>query len=221
MRKAREIGLSLTVLIVVILFSPILLAFSGPEDNQSNQENYQGNQVNQILAPDNQDTLKLDPWGVSIASGTGLRHIVPIRVGIQKAFERRWGCESGWPIWAYAEASFYSLNGEKSVKVGSHHQLQAGALAGVFRIEREAPTYFGWPYFEAGVGASWLSQKEICGRELGMRFEFEDRFGAGLRFGKKREYDIGLRFIHFSNAYTSCKNNGINLYVLVLGYWFE
>lgn len=158
--------------------------------------------------------------GVSIGSGYGVANIVPVRVGIQKTFEREWGtCD--WPIGGYWEGSFYTMNGKRDLKPESHKKLTAAALAGVFRVQRAEKTSWGWPYAELGVGLSWLSQKEIGGRDLGMHFQFEDRIGLGVRFGRDQQYDISYRAIHFSNAYIGPCNHGINLHVIVLGYWFK
>jgi lipid A 3-O-deacylase len=159
--------------------------------------------------------------GVSIASGFGAAHIVPLRFGVQTEFEKRWCRESEWPIGAYFEGSLYSMRGQRGAALSSHCSLRAAAAAGVVRFERTKETMIGWPYVELGIGASWLTRKEIGGRDLGMHYQFEDRFGLGVRFGENREYDIGYKAIHFSNAYMGPSNHGINLHVLSLGYWFH
>ncbi len=158
--------------------------------------------------------------GISVSSGYGAAGIVPWRFGFQQEFEKKWreGCD--WPISAYWETSYYVMNGKRGANPGSHSHLDAVALAGVFRFERALETRVGWPYVEVGIGLSWLSQKEIGGRDLGMHFQFEDRIGIGVRFGENRSFDIGYKAIHFSNAYIGPSNNGINLHVLTLGYWF-
>jgi len=159
--------------------------------------------------------------GLSIGSGYGAAQIVPIRIGLQKNFDKQWAQGSDWPVGGYWEASFYSMNGKRGPKPGSHRSLEAAAFAGVFRLQRAEKMQWGWPYLELGVGLSWLSQKEIGGRDLGIHFQFEDRIGVGFRFGEAQQYDIGYRAIHFSNAYIGPSNHGINLHVLVLGYWFN
>jgi lipid A 3-O-deacylase len=159
--------------------------------------------------------------GVSVASGFGAAQIVPLRFGFQTEFEKRWRSEAEWPIGGYWEGSVYGMRGQRGTAPGSHRSLEAVALAGVVRFERAKEIVIGWPYIELGLGLSWLSQKEIGGRDLGMHYQFEDRFGVGVRFGANREYDIGYKAIHFSNAYIGPSNHGINLHVLSLGYWFN
>jgi lipid A 3-O-deacylase len=159
--------------------------------------------------------------GVSIASGYGAAHIVPIRLGIQKPFNRSWREEWDWPISGYWEASVYNMNGRAAPKRGSHKRLQAIAGAAVMRFARAEPTAIGWPYVELGIGLSYLSRKEIGGRDLGIHFQFEDRVGVGIRLGEQRQYDIGYKAIHFSNAYIGPSNHGINLHLIALNYWFK
>lgn len=158
--------------------------------------------------------------GTSIASGYGAAQIVPLRLGFQKEFEKEWRSKSTWPITGYWEGSLYTMHGKKGLLPNSHKQLNASALAAVIRFNRACCTVVGWPYVELGIGLSLLTKKEIGGRNLGMHFQFEDRFGIGVRFGENREYDIGYKAVHFSNAYLGSVNHGINLHLLSIGYWF-
>lgn len=158
--------------------------------------------------------------GISIASGYGSAHIVPIRLGFQKNFDKRWRDKADWPIRGYWEGSLYAMQGQRIENPDSHRRVEAVALAGVFRFERVRESMVGWPYIEVGIGVSWFNRKEIGGRDLGMHFQFEDRFGVGVRFGRNRQYDIGYKVIHFSNAYIGPCNHGINLHLVNLGYWF-
>ncbi|MNN91814.1 Lipid A deacylase PagL precursor [compost metagenome] len=48
--------------------------------------------------------------------------------------------------------------------------------------------------------------------KLGSAFQFEDRFGAGLRFAGGHE--VGIRATHYSNAGISSPNDGVESYAL-------
>ena len=159
--------------------------------------------------------------GVSIGTGYGVASIIPIRLSFQKMLDTRWEPCNTWPIASYIEGSFYSMHGRKGVEPNSHRYLKAVALAGFLRFERPEALCNVYPYIELGIGASWLSQKEIGGRDLGFHYQFEDRLGIGLRFGPCLEYEIGYKAVHFSNAYLGPRNHGINLHMLVLNYWFS
>lgn len=159
--------------------------------------------------------------GLSAASGYGVAHSIPLRIGVQKSFGKNWRMDSDWPIGGYGEASLYHLSGEKGLKAKSHHHLTVSAVAAVVRLERKEKIKWGWPYLEIGFGLSLLNQKEFGARELGTHFQFEDRLGVGLRFGENREYDLSYKAIHFSNAYIGSYNHGINLHLISFGYWFN
>jgi hypothetical protein len=160
--------------------------------------------------------------GVSLAAGQGVANIVPIRVGIQKAFQGEIRSDYFWPIWAYWEGAFYTMNGKACPKKpGSHKQLYATVLAGAMRFERQEPVSQVFPYVELGIGISWVSHREIGGRELGTPFLFEDRLNFGIRFGENKQYDLSYRLVHFSNAYMGPCNHGMNLHMVALGYWFK
>jgi len=159
--------------------------------------------------------------GVSIGSGFGAANIVPLRLAFQQSFDKHWNQKSDWPIGAHWEASIYNMNGHRGLLPNSHKQLNAASLALALRFERLQETMLGWPYLELGLGLSGLSRKEIGGRKLGMHILFEDKFGLGLRFGEKRQFDFSYKALHFSNAYLGSFNHGINLHMLILGYWFD
>lgn len=175
-----------------------------------------------IALQSNEDTSEL---GVSVASGVGVRSIVPIRLGVQKSFGRRLCTQSAcWPVGGYWEGSVYHLQGKRALIPPNNRrgnkQLNAVAAACVLRMQPEESVWDLWPYVDVGFGLSWLSKKEISARELGISFQFEDRLGCGFRWGEKRQYDLSYRAVHFSNAFLGKKNHGINLHLLVLGYWF-
>lgn len=158
--------------------------------------------------------------GLSIGTGFGAARIVPVRVAFQKTWDKRWNLNSHWPVSGYWEVSGYTMNAHQYTTRSPKH-LHAFASAFAFRFEKEESFMLGWPYVELGFGLSWLNKKEIGGRKLGMHVLFEDKFGLGIRFGQDKQYDISYKAIHFSNAYIGSVNNGINLHMLIFGFWFK
>jgi len=159
--------------------------------------------------------------GISLASGYGVAQSIPFRIGIQQEFNKQWRTDTSWPIGGYWEGSLYNIRAHnKNLDSASHKHLNAVALAAAVRLERKEKMQVGWPYLEIGFGASLVTHKEFGGRKLGTYFQFEDRIGIGVRFGENREFDLSYRAIHFSNAYIGSYNHGINLHLLMLGYWF-
>lgn len=160
-------------------------------------------------------------YGFSFATGSGCHSIFPIRVGVQKDWGRTFREHRPLPFTGYWEASFYDLHGTKKCWRYFNQHMNIIALAGVLRFQGKEPLYNISPYIDVGVGLSLISKKEMCGRQLGIHFQFEDRLGVGIRFGERKQFDIGYRVVHFSNAYLGKQNASINLHLLVLGYWFN
>lgn len=165
--------------------------------------------------------IKSRNWGLSISTGYGTANIVPIRIGIQKYWDKSWHNEKSWGPKGYWELSYCAMKGKRGPLPGSNNSDQVYAFAGVLRVSRNEPIgNHIWPYFDFGLGAARFNKKEIGGRNLGSHFQFEDRLGFGCRFGEFQQFELGYRFLHYSNAGLAMHNDGINLQMIVFSYWF-
>lgn len=126
------------------------------------------------------------------------------RLGAQFNFDRNWFQTSVGRLTGYWDAGYTYWEGDET---SSNHSL---SLAPVFVYE------FGngsvKPYLEAGIGIAAFENTEIENNDLGSSFQFEDRFGAGLRFAGGQE--VGIRAIHYSNAGLKNPNDGVESYAL-------
>ena len=76
----------------------------------------------------------------------------------------------------------------------------------------------GWqPYLELGVGLRYLSDIRMADQYKSTRFQFGDIVGIGIRQG---HWQIGLRYLHVSNADIEVHNPGTNFYTLKMDYLF-
>ncbi len=158
-------------------------------------------------------------FGLAGSSGAGVANLTPYRLALlwdlgPVAFkERAWELHSVW------EASAGYWNSER-VEGLYGSQGSIFSTGPQFRLER-VQLYTGGlrPYWEAGIGASWLSKTTVVGRTVGIHYQFEDRFGFGTRFGHKQHYDANVRVIHYSNAHLSSSNSGVNIGLVTVGYW--
>lgn len=66
------------------------------------------------------------------------------------------------------------------------------------------------PWFlEAGIGASWTHGRYVTpSKEFSTHFNFHDVLGFGVRFGKGQRHELGLRYVHVSNAGLKRPNPG-------------
>lgn len=67
------------------------------------------------------------------------------------------------------------------------------------------------PYFVAGAEPSYISKTHFGGRNLGIHFAFRDTLGLGVSFGKDHHYNLGVAFIHYSNASIAKHNSGVSM----------
>lgn len=135
-----------------------------------------------------------------------------------------------WPITGYWEASINQANAKKWVHRKNHKQLASfnkhvygGSVNHTFRMEKlyhKFPILLD-PYVDAGLGLGYFNKKYLGVKRLGRRMLFEVKFGFGVRFGECREFDIGYKYIHFSNANSVRYNDAIDLNFLMLNYWFN
>ena len=77
------------------------------------------------------------------------------------------------------------------------------------------------PYIEGSVGFNLLSHVTIEARDLSTAFQFGEFFGGGFAFGDKRQYDLGFRYQHISNADIKRPNDGMSYGGIVFQYRFD
>lgn len=160
--------------------------------------------------------------GVSFGSGEGILDISPYRVGVSWDFGNIWRNDYDWGLHAIWESSAGYWHGRNDYRGGTPSRLNVVTSGPMFRWQLQSPLYVYklTPYLELGVAASWLSETEIGGRKLSLNFQFEDKIGAGLRFGKRQQYDVSVRGVHYSNASIKRPNSGVNLLMFTVGMWF-
>lgn len=160
--------------------------------------------------------------GISIGSGpAGAAGINSIHFGLEKTWTKQWFEDCPWNVRGYWDLSFYTMRRPHKENFETNNKIQAIAVAPVFRFYKTEPVLQSKVfYIELAVGLAQMNKRSIGQRELGTNFQFEDRLGVGLRFGKQKQYDLNYRVVHFSNAYIGHKNHGINLHLLSINYWF-
>jgi lipid A 3-O-deacylase len=131
------------------------------------------------------------------------------RAGVQRKWERRWWRGGRWELGGYWDLSAGGW------RIGEQTILDLG-LTPVFRLEGTAP---GSPYLEAAIGFHVISDLQIeHARSFSTRVQFGDHVGAGMRFGPRERYDVGLRLQHLSNGGIRKPNPGIDFLQLRFQY---
>lgn len=137
------------------------------------------------------------------------------RVAFQWDSGKSWFTDGDWHVAAYWEPALGFWQG-KSNKGDS--QIYEFAFTPVLRLEKKP--FNGWsPYIENGVGIHLITGNRVTDdRNLSSNYQFGSHIGAGMRFGKHNQFDIGYRLQHLSNAGLKQPNQGINFNILHLRY---
>jgi hypothetical protein len=131
-----------------------------------------------------------------------------VRVGAQSKWKRRWLDTGNWHLGGYWDLQAGYWKGHSGA--GGNTSLADLGFTPTFRVQQSARSSVS-PYLEAAIGFHYLSKKRIhASKRFGTRFEFGDHVGAGVRFGERGRYDLGVRLQHLSNANLEKPNPGIN-----------
>lgn len=154
--------------------------------------------------------------GISFIAGTGDDAQMG-SVGLVWNWDKQWFKTGDWALGGYWEADASYWRGDGGPNKNSFGGI---GFTPVFRFQNSGMGGLS-PYVEAAVGIHFFSGVNLAGgNKLGTSFEFGDHVGAGFTFGDKRQYDLGYRFQHYSNAGISGNNGGVNFHQLRLGIGF-
>lgn len=140
--------------------------------------------------------------GISVEAGRSSESTNTFRLAAQFDF--------GQTLWQN-QAGNVRLGGywDAGVRRWSGLDATTVAISPVLRLHFGSGSGGMTPYIEAGIGASYFTRTSLDDgeRDLGSKFQFEDRLGAGVRFAGGSE--LGLRIFHYSNAGIKGPNDGI------------
>ncbi|MFA5677404.1 MAG: acyloxyacyl hydrolase [Pseudomonas sp.] len=140
--------------------------------------------------------------GITVQIGESSENTTTYRIGAQFEFGRTlWQSDGGGA----------QLDGYWDAGVTRWSSLDATSLTltPMFRLSFGASDGGVTPFVEAGIGASYFTETDLGDQDLGGKFQFEDRIGAGLRFNTGSE--VGVRYYHYSNAGIKQPNDGIDM----------
>lgn len=150
-------------------------------------------------------------YGVSAGYGQSCDNIDIYRLGVQKKFAAQWLETAAGHLSGYFELSYnlWEKSGEKT---------HGAAISPVFVY------YFNTgsgkkitPYVEGGIGAAYIDDYKIAGRNLSTNFQFENRASLGVMIN---HIDIKLGYMHYSNASITSPNDGIDIWIGTMTWHF-
>ena len=141
----------------------------------------------------------------AIATGKANSDLNVLRVAARKTWSSQWFA-----------SSMGVLSGFHSFSVNhwwdNTNSISAVAYSPVFAYQFR-DTFIS--YAVLGVGVSYFSDSQVKDRDLGSRFQFEDRLGVGWQWAS---HDLSLVYMHYSNAGIEAPNEGLDM--LLLSYAF-
>ena len=163
-------------------------------------------------------TVALATGGVSVGYGSGTKDVKGYRIGFQKSWANDGVTPNKRRLTGYWELAFTQMHNPITYSFPTNNNTDATSGSIVLRV----PFRIGMQmYLDIGIGVAYLSNQYISTRNLGTKWLFEDRLGAGVLLGPRQQFEVGYRLVHFSNGYLAQKNQGINLHLVILGYWFR
>lgn len=143
--------------------------------------------------------------GVSISGGANLNAHRPkadfVHASVRDSIDGRWLESDAGALVAHWEAGLGHWNPQ------GHGNWTGEALVAAryeFSGQKE------WmPYVEYGWGGAYISRLRVTdNRVFATHFQFVNRLEVGLRFGEKKENELGLAYWHYSNAGIKDPNPG-------------
>ncbi len=150
-------------------------------------------------------------YRVSAGYGQSCDNIDIYRLGVHKKFSTQWFETAAGHLSGYVELSYnlWEKSGEKT---------HGAAFSPVFVY------YFNTglgkkitPYVEGGIGAAYIDDYKIAGRNLSTNFQFENRINLGFVIN---HIDIKLGYMHYSNASVKSPNDGIDIWLGTMTWHF-
>lgn len=166
------------------------------------------------------NVLAFDSVTLSYGSSWGNHDEVDVyRLGLQRSWKQRWYTDGKWYLsgqWELLAGQWQSDPGN----TGTDELQEVGARANTRLYRYPTGEARFQPYFELGLGIHLLSSSQIEDKDLSTNYQFGSNVGAGVRFGRGHQFEIGWRFMHLSNADIEKPNPGINFNLVHLGYRF-
>lgn len=137
------------------------------------------------------------------------------RLSLHRDWDRSWSLGRSAQITGYWDLSLSHWKNRSRHR--THKEVYDLGLTPILRLETVEPTSPS-PYAEVGIGLHMLSHSSVSTfRRFGSAFQFSEHFGAGFRFGTRRQFDLGYRFEHISNGGLQPPNKGINYSLVRFG----
>ncbi|WP_263080566.1 acyloxyacyl hydrolase [Endozoicomonas sp. Mp262] len=176
--------------------------------------------------------IDLTPSGLTIGLGSSIHldnqkaDLTAYRTSLVWDWDTPLVTFSSWQLGGYFDLAlnYWKSNlGSSDIRSPGASEITAASFTPVFRLE-PANTNGLSVFFDAGVGLSYLSDKDIQQEKqssainMGGRSQFEIRTMAGIQFGERQQYEIAYGWYHYSNAGIHDENEGVDFQLIHFGW---
>ncbi len=138
----------------------------------------------------------------SFGYGQDKQNNATYRLGIQRKFEKRYFESNTGYV-----SGFYDVSVNKFDVDSSLYSLNISPVFAYYFKTNTKVT----PFVYGGIGTSFFSKTSTKKKKFSTSFQFEDRFGLGV---KTKEHSFDLGYYHYSNASIKKPNDGIDMFLL-------
>lgn len=169
-----------------------------------------------LVAGTSADASGIDGFAVEIGESASSDSLLTrARLSLQQDWNRSWSVGRSARITGYWDLSLSHWKNRSRHR--TNREVFDIGLTPTLRMEGAESASLS-PYAEIGVGLHMLSHSSVSAfRRFGSSFQFSEHFGAGFRFGTRRQFDLGYRFEHISNGGLQPPNKGINYSLVRFG----
>ncbi|AMO58275.1 putative outer membrane protein A [Endozoicomonas montiporae CL-33] len=146
-------------------------------------------------------------------------HIKDFEKGYNGDWERRLMLEAVYTHW------HSTISGSANKSARGADDIHGFFITPIFRLEDTRSSSVK-PYIEAGLGIGGISDEEFRrkNREYPLRkssrFQFEVKVGGGFVFGEQQQMELGIQWVHYSNANVASPNYSFDAIQLEGAYRF-
>ena len=155
-------------------------------------------------------------WTVSAIAGNGKGvDTAGVELQIPSGFGGDWNHQWSWSLRWAGDVSYWSAR-----NADSNSSLWNVGLTPVIEFRRPSANGLSY-YVDGGIGIRLLSHTRIDDRTLSTAFQFSEYLGAGVDFGDRRQYGVGVRIHHVSNGGIKEPNSGVTFGELLISYRWD
>lgn len=161
------------------------------------------------------NALAVDSLSWSFGAGHRPKGLTAYRAGLQWDWNKRWLANQWMFVNGYWDLDFTYLQAHYGKNPKSRNNNQVLSFVPMFRAQFGDINNTITPFIQLGVGPSLVKNVYFGNLNISSSFQFDDRLGFGVLFGKQKQFELSYMYNHLSNAGIKRPNPGIDMPMLL------